>query len=136
MKDHINTGDNMITDITNQTFSVYNKTTNKFDEYNYILKTIRGGGRKVKGCFVAVGCKEKKEFSIGFSLCHPLDKYDKKFALNLALARAVKPASRGFDALPFSLKDSFQYFENRASKYYKDFKYRKTLMVVDKKRFL
>lgn len=71
---------------------------------------------------VAVAVKHNNEVFYGYSLCNPLDRFDKSLGVRIAVARAL---SQSFN-LPISpntqeqIADHFRALERRAVRYFKD----------------
>lgn len=98
---------------------------------NVIKEYIRDEKRNPHGVCVAV--RENDEIFYGFSLCNPLDKYDKELGYKIALARATSPSYQ----LPLGGKTcdavltAFENLEERALKYFKDLQYSQVALHED-----
>jgi len=88
---------------------------------NTIIKQfIRDRKNNPRGVTVAI--KKDNEVFYGYSLCNPLDRFDKQLGVRIAVARAL---SKSFN-LPMSpntqeeIADHFRALEKRAIRYFKD----------------
>ena len=82
-----------------------------------IQKVVKNG--RSKAMFVAT--KMDNDVLIGYSMCHPRDKWDKFTAIKIAFRRAyVWYESKRDWKIPHSLKGDFIKFLNRCKRYYKD----------------
>lgn len=75
--------------------------------------------RKSKGLFIAFKDYDEN-ICIGYSMCHPLDKWDKKKARIIATDRAIAWRNRQKPvAIPHSIYPDFTKFFVRCRKYFK-----------------
>ena len=82
-----------------------------------IRQYIRNKDRSPKGVFIAVRDSNMKDVvSIGWSLCHKNDKYDKARAEQIAYNRALKYSTV---AIPQSICMELDNFVSRCERYFK-----------------
>ncbi len=85
-----------------------------------ILSYIRDRKGRRKGMLIAVYREQYKNYSFGWSLCCPKDKFDKVEGLKLALQRTLGGIDMAFDAIPVEVSKAVTPFYCRAAKYFKD----------------
>jgi hypothetical protein len=85
-----------------------------------LIRYIRNRRGEPRG--VAVVLRDEDEICYGYSLCNPVDRWDKQKGLKIAVSRAL---SKNYD-LPEAentlkeLEDCFRHLSNRAINYFKD----------------
>lgn len=90
------------------------------DNKNIIKQFIRDRKNNPRGIVVAV--REENGVYYGYSLCNPIDRFDKKLGIKIAVARAL---SKDY-FLPIcpntqnEIENLFKNLEKRALKYFKD----------------
>lgn len=90
------------------------------DNKNIIKVFIRDRKNNPRG--IAVAVKHENEIRYGYSLCNPVDRFDKKIGLKIAIARALSdsyfmPICENTEN---EIERHFQHLEYRALKYFKD----------------
>jgi hypothetical protein len=89
-------------------------------ENTTLINYIRNDDRQP--CGVVVVVREGDNVSYGYSICNPIDKWDRKKGVKIAVARAIA----GSYNLPIGKKnhdkvlEGFRHISNRAVKYFKD----------------
>lgn len=81
-------------------------------------KKISGKSGRLKGLLLA---KREKDgtYTIGWSMCHRNDRFNKETALNIAWNRADKKTDLAMFKLPHAVQHNFQEFVDRCEKYFK-----------------
>lgn len=95
---------------------------------NTLINYIRNKKGEPRGVVVAV--KDKDEVVYGYSLCNPVDRWNKQQGVKIAIARAL---SDGYNLPEASnsakmVVEKFEHLSDRALKYFKD-------LPIDKVKF-
>lgn len=88
-----------------------------------LVKYVKDQKGHLKGCLYAyTETSDDPLWSVGFSLCHPTDRFSKQKALHIARSRATVWPTRMGDGdvkVPSSLKHHLVGFMQRCTKYFK-----------------
>jgi hypothetical protein len=86
-----------------------------------VIQYIRDENKNPRGVLVAV--KQDESYKVGYSLCNKKDRFQKKMALKIALARAVQTPFNLEQKLDFDagrvVRNMLPKFVERCKKYYK-----------------
>lgn len=87
----------------------------------YLIEYVRKNNRDKKGVLIAVK-HDDNTVVIGWSLCCPLDKFDKYFGHEVAYERGCKRFydDYHFEDVPPSIMEQLDNFVDRCKKYFKD----------------
>lgn len=84
-------------------------------EKKMLIEYVRDEFRQLVGCVVAI-YDDRNGFSLGWSKCMKLDRFDKRRALHIAIGRAQVGSSV---TPPYCVRPILSKMENRAKKYFK-----------------
>ena len=88
-----------------------------------LVKYVRNRKNMVIGAVVAMANYKdfnnvnRKNYSIGWSMCRKGDQFDKTLGLKIAEGRALNGSTT---VIPVSMKNDIEYMNNRAMKYFKN----------------